>query len=49
MNLASIHSSEDQREAYEACRQLHHPGVSGEPSGCWIGLNSKDISGGNVK
>jgi hypothetical protein len=46
MSLASIHSAADQDDAYQTCRQLHHAGVSGEPSGCWIGLNSQDQTGG---
>ena len=46
MTLASIHSAQDQTDAYNTCRTLWHEGVSGEPSGCWIGLNSHDVTGG---
>ena len=46
MTIASIHSAADQADAYDTCRQLYHAGVTGEPSGCWIGLNSRDMTGG---
>ena len=44
-DLASIHNDAESQSAYNLCKRLHKNGMSGQPSGCWIGLNSIDISG----
>jgi Cu/Zn superoxide dismutase len=45
VDLASIHTAEEERMAAQACRVLGASGDDGSPHGCWIGLNDEQEEG----